>query len=243
MFSLVVLLAVIWLPAVANAQSPGCAHDMQCKGERICQDGRCVSPVAVSGPAAAPTGVQAPTPPRDWPAAPMYRFRSPARGLASAGLMLSSIGLLMGTTVEAALYPGARIGVISPAIGLLAAGAGMTWAGIVATRETFPVEADDGKLRTAGLLTGFGLAGLAGALAISAADPDFVSCDIDFKCSLYGMAGVPTALAYSGNVILASQAMKIHRRAGQNPRIRGWSLAPGMSPGATGAGVQLAVSW
>jgi hypothetical protein len=37
--------ALILIPPGSLAEEAGCKHDMQCKGERICEKGVCVSPL------------------------------------------------------------------------------------------------------------------------------------------------------------------------------------------------------
>ena len=44
----------IWLAWASPAPAAGCQYDMQCKGERICQMGQCVSPDAEEAAEAAP---------------------------------------------------------------------------------------------------------------------------------------------------------------------------------------------
>jgi len=43
--------AAIWLLAFSQAYSQGCTNDTQCKGDRVCTDGKCVSPGPGDNPA------------------------------------------------------------------------------------------------------------------------------------------------------------------------------------------------
>lgn len=58
-------LASIGLAWASSAQAAGCHYDMQCKGERICHLGQCVSPEAEE----AEPGAKQPPPPRSAPPA------------------------------------------------------------------------------------------------------------------------------------------------------------------------------
>ena len=49
-------------PPASAADSGGCRYDTQCKGERVCEKGSCVTPVAVVPPTTAPEAVPAATP-------------------------------------------------------------------------------------------------------------------------------------------------------------------------------------
>ncbi len=99
----------------APSTPAGCVNDTQCKGDRICERGTCRTPVpppapmtaaTSAGPAVAPMTAPAPTgaAPTPLPPAPNW-----ARGGATTGIVLGSLGVALGLAAEFTADDGGRI--------------------------------------------------------------------------------------------------------------------------------------
>lgn len=90
----------LWVStSLAHAQ---CTMDTECKGERVCEEGKCVAPAAVTLPAAPPHAAAAapapvsvpPSPPAPAPAPEKPKMRRHSTGMMVGGIVMVSMSPL-----------------------------------------------------------------------------------------------------------------------------------------------------